>query len=86
MGDGVRPVLDPAFRKGFAHLNPLDLSFESCQLHPQLDDTADLLKAFPDTNVILNHWALKRITAKYSQTEKLKMHRDTAARVYRLEV
>ena len=69
----MRPVLDPAFRKGFAHLNPLDLSFESCQFHPQLDDTAHLLKAFPDINVILNHCALKRITAKYSQMEKLKL-------------
>ena len=48
-------VLDPVFRKGFAHLKPLDLSFESWQFHPQLDDTADLLRAFPETNVILNH-------------------------------
>ena len=48
-------VLDPAFRKGFAHLKPLGLSFESWQFHPQLDDTADLLRAFPETNVILNH-------------------------------
>ena len=48
-------VLDPEFRKGFAHLKSLGLSFESWQFHPQLDDTADLLKAFPDTNVILNH-------------------------------
>ncbi len=179
-------VLDPVFRKGFAHLKPLDLSFESWQFHPQLDDTADLLKAFPETNVILNHcggligiaphenraevfkvwkkhiqnlaqfpnlsikvgglgmtycgwdfhlrdipptseelasawkpyvetcieafgpdrclmesnfpvdkestgycvlWnALKRITASCSPTEKLKMYRDTAARVYRLEL
>ena len=48
-------VLDPAFRKGMAHLKPLGLSFESWQFYPQLDDTADLLKAFPDTHVILNH-------------------------------
>lgn len=179
-------VLDPTFRKGFAHLKPLGLSFESWQFHPQLDDTADLLKAFPETNVILNHtggvlglaphenrdeafkvwkknmqnlvqfpnlsvkvgglgmtycgwdfhlrdvpptseelaaawrpyvettielfgpkrcmmesnfpvdkestsycvlWnALKRITANFSQSEKLQLYRDTAARVYRLAV
>ena len=48
-------VLDPNFRKGLAHLRPLGLSFESWQFHPQLPDTVDLLKAFPDTNVILNH-------------------------------
>lgn len=48
-------VLDPTFRKGFAHLAPLGLSFESWQFHPQLPDLIDLLRAFPDTSVILNH-------------------------------
>ena len=48
-------VLDPIFRKGLAHLKPLNLTFESWQFHPQLDDTADLLRAFPDTSMILNH-------------------------------
>lgn len=48
-------VLDPVFRKGFAHLQPLGLSFESWQFHPQLPDVADLLRAFPETSVILNH-------------------------------
>ena len=48
-------VLDPTFRKGFARLEPMDLSFESWQFHPQLPDLADLLRAFPDTTVILNH-------------------------------
>jgi L-fuconolactonase len=48
-------VLDPVFRKGFARLQPLGLSFESWQFHPQLPDTRDLLRSFPETNVILNH-------------------------------
>ncbi len=48
-------VLDLTFRKGFAHLQPLGLSFESWQFHPQLPDLVDLLRAFPETNVILNH-------------------------------
>lgn len=48
-------VLDPVFRRGFAHLQPLGLSFESWQFHPQLPDVVDLLRAFPDANVILNH-------------------------------
>ncbi len=48
-------VLDPTFRKGMAHLKPLGLSFESWQFYPQLPDAVDLLRAFPDTNVILNH-------------------------------
>ena len=48
-------VLDPVFRKGFARLQPLGLSFEAWLFHPQLPDLVDLLRAFPDTNVILNH-------------------------------
>jgi predicted TIM-barrel fold metal-dependent hydrolase len=48
-------VLDPVFRRGFAQLAPLGLSFESWQFHPQLPDLVDLLRAFPETNVILNH-------------------------------
>ena len=48
-------VLDPVFRKGFARLQPLGLSFESWQFHPQLPDAVDLLRAFPETTVILNH-------------------------------
>jgi predicted TIM-barrel fold metal-dependent hydrolase len=48
-------VLDAQFRKGYARLAPLGLTFESWQFHPQLPDVADLLRAFPDTSVILNH-------------------------------
>jgi predicted TIM-barrel fold metal-dependent hydrolase len=48
-------MLDATFRKGFACLHPLGLSFEAWLYHPQLDDLVDLLKQFPDTNVILNH-------------------------------
>ena len=48
-------LLDTTFRQGFARLQPLGLSFESWQFHPQLPDLVDLLRAFPDTRVILNH-------------------------------
>ena len=48
-------VLDPTFRQAFTRLQPLGLSFESWQFHPQLPDLVDLLRAFPNTNVILNH-------------------------------
>ncbi|MPZ41794.1 MAG: amidohydrolase family protein [Betaproteobacteria bacterium] len=48
-------VLDPTFREGFACLQPLGLTFESWQFHPQLPDAVDLLRAFPEANVILNH-------------------------------
>ena len=48
-------VLDPTFRKGFAHLAKLGLTFESWQFHPQLPDAIDLMRAFPETSVIVNH-------------------------------
>ncbi|MCC6533472.1 MAG: amidohydrolase family protein [Burkholderiales bacterium] len=48
-------VLDPRFRRGFACLAPLGLSFESWQFHPQLPDLVELLRESPATNVILNH-------------------------------
>jgi L-fuconolactonase len=48
-------MLDATFRKGFARLEPMGLSFEAWAFHPQLDDVADLAKAFPKTNMIMNH-------------------------------
>ena len=48
-------LLDPAFRKGFACLAPLALSFEAWMFHPQLGDLTDLARAFPDTKIVLNH-------------------------------
>ncbi len=48
-------LLDPVFRQGFARLQPLGLSFDAWQYHPQLPDLANLLRAFPNANVILNH-------------------------------
>jgi L-fuconolactonase len=48
-------LLDPVFRQGFGCLEPLGLTFEAWQFHPQLTDLMDLLAAFPNTPVILNH-------------------------------
>ena len=48
-------MFDPAFRKGFAHLKPLNLTFDAWMFYTQLSDLTDLLHAFPDTSVILNH-------------------------------
>ena len=48
-------MLDPIFRQGFACLQPAKLSFEAWLFHPQLDDLADLLRAFPEANVVMNH-------------------------------
>ena len=42
-------LLDPTFRKGFACLAPLDLSFDGWLFFTQLNEFADLARAFPDT-------------------------------------
>jgi predicted TIM-barrel fold metal-dependent hydrolase len=48
-------LLDPAFRKGFACLAPLGLSYDSWLFHPQIGELADLARAFPDTRIVLDH-------------------------------
>jgi predicted TIM-barrel fold metal-dependent hydrolase len=48
-------LLDAGFRKGFACLAPLDLSFDAWLFHPQLGEFIDLARAFPDTRIILDH-------------------------------
>ncbi len=46
---------DARFREGFAELAPLGLSFDAWLLEPQLDDLIDLARAFPDTQIIVDH-------------------------------
>ncbi|MDB5876368.1 MAG: amidohydrolase, partial [Ramlibacter sp.] len=48
-------LLDSTFRKGFACLAPLGLSFDSWLFHPQIGELADLARAFPDTRIMLDH-------------------------------
>src|SRR6266446_6370557 len=48
-------LLDPTFRKGFACLAPLGLSFDAWLFHPQLNEFVDLARAFPDTRICLDH-------------------------------
>src|SRR3984893_10128878 len=48
-------LLDSTFRKGFACLAPLSLSFDSWLFHPQIGELADLARAFPDTRIVLDH-------------------------------
>ena len=44
------------FRRGFAHLRRLGLSFEAWRYHSQIPELTDLARAFPDTTIILNHF------------------------------
>jgi predicted TIM-barrel fold metal-dependent hydrolase len=48
-------LLDSTFRKGFACLAPLGLSFDAWLFHPQIGDLVDLARAFPDTKIVLDH-------------------------------
>lgn len=44
-----------AFRAGFALLNKYKLAFDAWLYHPQIDELADLARAFPQTPIVLNH-------------------------------
>ncbi|HEV7635952.1 MAG TPA: amidohydrolase family protein [Bradyrhizobium sp.] len=48
-------LLDSTFRRGFACLAPLDLSFDAWLFHPQIGELTDLARAFPDTQIVLDH-------------------------------
>ena len=48
-------LLDPTFRKGFACLAPLSLSYDGWLFYHQLNEFADLARAFPDTKMCLDH-------------------------------
>jgi predicted TIM-barrel fold metal-dependent hydrolase len=48
-------LLDKTFRKGFACLAPLGLSFDAWLFHPQIGELADLARRFPDTKIVLDH-------------------------------
>ena len=45
----------PEFRKGFAHLAPLGLTFDAYMYHAQLADLCDLACAFPSTPIVVDH-------------------------------
>lgn len=48
-------MADGTFRAAYARLRSHDLSFDAWLYHTQIDELADLARAFPDTPVILNH-------------------------------
>jgi L-fuconolactonase len=48
-------LADSSFREGFAVLARLHLSFDAWLFHPQIDELADLARAFPDAMIVLNH-------------------------------
>jgi L-fuconolactonase len=48
-------LLNSHFREGFACLYGYGLSFDAWLYHPQISELADLARAFPETQIILDH-------------------------------
>src|ERR1700728_3318370 len=59
-------LLDPTFRKGFACLAPLGLSFDAWLFHPPIGALIDLARAFPDTRIVLDHCGGPAGTGQYA--------------------
>jgi L-fuconolactonase len=59
-------LMNPRFREGFARLAPLDLSFDLWCYHPQLPQAIDLVDAFPDTSIIIDHFGGRAGTGPYA--------------------
>jgi len=56
-GDWLR---DPQWRKGYALLGRYGLSFDLQIFWQQMDDALDLARAFPQTQILLNHTGMPR--------------------------
>jgi predicted TIM-barrel fold metal-dependent hydrolase len=48
-------LVDERVREGFARLAPLGLSFDAWMYHTQLGELVDLARAFPQTQIVLDH-------------------------------
>jgi predicted TIM-barrel fold metal-dependent hydrolase len=48
---------EPRFRRGFARLAARGLTFDACLYHFQLPQLIDLARAFPETTIIVDHFA-----------------------------
>jgi predicted TIM-barrel fold metal-dependent hydrolase len=59
-------LLDSTFRDGFACLAPLGLSFDAWLFHPQIGELTDLARAFPDTQIVLDHCGGPAGTGQYA--------------------
>jgi len=68
----------PAFRAGYAQLGKFDLSFDAWLLEPQLPQLIDLVRAFPDTPVVLDHVGTPLGIANYEgrREERFSLWRD----------
>jgi predicted TIM-barrel fold metal-dependent hydrolase len=69
---------DKEFRTGFKWLHRSGLPFDALVLEPQLPDLIDLARAFPDTQMILNHVGILPDSATQSspREERFPIWRD----------
>ena len=51
----ARQLADGEFRKGFARLVAMDLSFDAWLYHTQIPELTDLAHAFPQARIVMNH-------------------------------
>lgn len=63
-------LLDSNFRKGFARLNELGLSFDAWCYHPQLSQLIDLADKFPNTRVIIDHVGGRAAKGPYAERKE----------------
>jgi predicted TIM-barrel fold metal-dependent hydrolase len=75
-----------AFRAGYERLRDFGLSFDSWILEPQIDELADLARAFPETPVILDHVGTPLGLASYQGRleERFPIWRDSIRRIAEL--
>ncbi len=57
---------DATFRDGFAELGKRGMSFDAWVLEPQIGDVIDLARAFPDTQICLDHCGTPLGSASYA--------------------
>ena len=71
-------LLDKRFREGFKCLAPLGLSFDVFLLEPQLPELIDLARAFPETQIVLNHVGAPVGVGRYAgkREERFPLWRD----------
>ena len=61
-------LADKMFREGFAQLAPRKMSFDAWVLEPQISEVTALARAFPDTQIVLDHCGTPLNIASYAGT------------------
>ena len=59
-------LADRVFREGFAQLAPRNMSFDAWVLEPQIAEVTDLARAFPETQIVLDHCGTPLGIASYA--------------------